>query len=129
MKLLKEAFEQSGFIDVATYINSGNILFSAEGKSEAELKTRCEKAILNKFGIGIPVLVMSAQSFIEASQNAPDWWGNEPDTKHNAIFVLPPFTPEEVIREVGEAKPEYEKIGYSGNIIFWSAPIKTFSRT
>jgi len=35
----------------------------------------------------------------------------------------------EVFKEVGVIKPEYEKIDYYGRIVFWSAPIKTFSRT
>jgi glutamate synthase domain-containing protein 1 len=35
----------------------------------------------------------------------------------------------EVFKEVGEIKPEYEKVGYYGRVIFWSAPVETFSRT
>jgi len=36
---------------------------------------------------------------------------------------------DEVILEVGEAKTEYEKVASYGRVIFWSAPLKTFSRT
>jgi len=36
---------------------------------------------------------------------------------------------DEVFKEVGEAKPEYEKVSSFGKVIFWSAPLKTFSRT
>ncbi len=33
------------------------------------------------------------------------------------------------MEEVGEAKPEYEKIAAAGQIIFWTAPLQTFNRT
>ncbi|WP_348922291.1 hypothetical protein [Enterococcus rotai] len=36
---------------------------------------------------------------------------------------------QEVIESVGEAKAEYEKVAYHERVIFWSAPIKTFSRS
>jgi len=31
--------------------------------------------------------------------------------------------------QVGEIKPEYEQVDVYGPVIFWSAPMKTFSRT
>ena len=39
------------------------------------------------------------------------------------------MTAEEVCKQVGEVKPEYEKVTCNGKMIFWSAPIATFSRT
>lgn len=51
------------------------------------------------------------------------------DSKHNAIFVIPPVTVNEVFEQVGAIKPEYEKVDHYGGIIFWSAPVKTFSKT
>jgi len=48
------------------------------------------------------------------------------ESKHNAIFLIPPDSVEHVYQEVGEIKPEYEKVVYVGSLIFWSAPIKTF---
>ncbi|MCL2488346.1 MAG: DUF1697 domain-containing protein, partial [Oscillospiraceae bacterium] len=57
------------------------------------------------------------------------WWGHDADSKHNAIFVIPPMTTAEVLTQIGEIKPEYEKIDHHDRVIFWSAPIATFSRT
>jgi len=47
----------------------------------------------------------------------------------STIFILPPITVDEVFKEVGAIKPEYEKVDHYGRVVFWSAPIKTFSRT
>jgi uncharacterized protein (DUF1697 family) len=89
----------------------------------------CESLIAQEFGLNIAVAVLTAQELLEALDHAPKWWGNTPDTKHNAIFVIPPTTAKTVCAEVGDIKPEYEKVAYHGQLIFWSAPLKTFSQT
>jgi len=129
MKELKEALENSGFQDVVTYINSGNIIFSSEDTDTDFLKKSCKALILEKFNLDILVMIISANELIEALSNAPDWWDVDEGSKHNAIFVIPPTTVDEVLKEVGESQPEYEKVGSFGSVIFWSAPIETFSRT
>lgn len=129
MKELKKLFEDNGFQDVSTYLNSGNIIFSTAATEIEGLKSRCENMIFVKFGLEILVAVISAEAAYEALSNAPDWWGQDEESKHNAMFVIPPATVEKVFNEVGEIKPEYEKVGYYNAVIFWSAPIKTFSRT
>ncbi|AGK52271.1 DUF1697 domain-containing protein [Bacillus sp. 1NLA3E] len=129
MPELKNLFEQNGFDDVATYINSGNIIFTSDKKDEKKLKEECEVLIKSKFQLNIPVSIISVNDLIAALNHAPLWWGQDKDSKHNAIFVIPPTTVEEVIEDVGAIKPEYEKVDHYGRVIFWSAPIETFSRT
>jgi len=128
MPELKNAFIEYGFTNVSTYINSGNVLFSSEITDEEMLKNECESLIKGKFGQDIAVAVISGADLISAINHAPEWWDKGKDIKHNAIFVLRPAAAEELIQKVGIA-PEYEKIAHFGQVIFWSAPIKTFSRT
>ena len=128
MKELKATFSGAGFSDVRTYINSGNVIFSSD-KNEPAVKTICETIISENFNLNIPVGVISAADLCAALSNRPNWWGTDPDSKHNAIFVIPPMKTAEVLAQIGEVKPEYEKLDYYGNLIFWSAPIATYSRT
>lgn len=129
MSELKELFEQNGFQDVVTYINSGNIIFSSNNSDDKKLKKECELLISNKFQLNIPILVISFKDLLTALNNAPSWWDQDKDSRHNAIFILPSITVDEVFREVGAIKPEYEKVDYYDRVVFWSAPIKTLSRT
>ena len=129
MKALKELFENNGFKAVLTYINSGNVIFSAESSDLVTLKTKLEALILESFGLNISLMLISAEELKQAIENAPSWWGSDPASKHNAIFVIPPFSVEEVFEQVGAIKPEYEKVGFYGRVIFWSAPIASFSKT
>lgn len=129
MAELKRCFESLGFENVQTYINSGNVIFDQPETDIASLVETCESAIEKSFGFHVICSIISSTDLHQAVANAPRWWGIENDDKHNAIFVIPPVTANEVMEKVGEAKPEYEKIASYGQVIFWSAPLKTFSRT
>jgi len=129
MPVLKAAFEVAGFAEVSTYINSGNVIFSAERKDTAVLKQRCRQIIMDTFGLDIITVVISAEEYADTLNYAPDWWDNDAESKHNAIFVIKPISAAEVIKSVGETKPGYEQAASYGQVIFWSAPIKTFSQT
>jgi len=129
MSELKASFEQLGFSNVATYINSGNVIFDSETITDpVKLVLLCEEKIEQQFGFHVICAVISATDLITAVEHAPKWW-NKGDAKHNALFVIAPKTAEEIIAEVGEAKEEYEKVAAYEPIIFWTAPLETFSRT
>jgi len=128
MSDLKSAFERRGFRNVTTYINSGNIIFDSE-LNELACKDVCENLILEDFGLDISVCIISAASLTEALDHAPEWWNKEPDTRHDVFFVIPPMTAVEICVHVGTVKEEYEKVACYANVIFWSAPMATFSRT
>ena len=124
----KEALEARGLQNVLTYINSGNAIFDS-ALPETAVKAACEEVILNTFGLDITACVLAAGALRDAISHAPDWWNQGADSKHNALFVIPPATACEVCDGVGAAKPDYERVAYYGRVIFWSAPLATFHRT
>lgn len=128
MPVLREAFERKGFTAVKTYINSGNVLFSSDIQDQQKLIEICEALVMENFDLNIPVVVIALDELAEAITHAPDWWDQAAETIHYAIFMIPPMTVTEVFAAVGEIKPEYEKIAHHDNVIFWSAPRKTFNK-
>lgn len=128
MSELKTAFEKQGFQNVRTYINSGNVIFEST-LDEMTAKIACEDLIKESFSLSIIVGIISADELRDALTYAPTWWGSDPESKHNALFVIPPMTAAQVCNHIGEVKPEYEKVAHFGKVIFWSAPLATFSRT
>jgi uncharacterized protein (DUF1697 family) len=117
MRELKTCFEKHGFTNVVTYINSGNILFDSKETDSLDLARQCEELIKKEFQIHSRVAVIDADTYKDLIAHAPAWWGKDPDAKHNAIFVIPPATASEVIAEVGEFKPEYERIDFYKSLI------------
>ncbi len=129
MSKLKDLCEESGFTAVSTYINSGNVLFSSELADVPKLVGIFERMLAEQFGVTTVVAVIPATELHDAVRHAPEWWGVDEGSKHNVLFVIAPAKTHDIIHQVGEAKPEYEQIAFYGSVIFWSAPIKTFSRT
>lgn len=73
MPILRDVFEEIGFLDVVTYINSGNVVFSSDIQDKGELIEKCELIIADKFMLNIPVTVVSAKDLWSALENAPEW--------------------------------------------------------
>lgn len=129
MPELKKSFEEIGFLEVVTYINSGNVIFSSDIEDIGELIKKCESIIVDKFTLNIPVTVVSVSDLETTLEKAPEWWNIDKDSIHYAIFLISPISVEEVYEGVGEIKPEFESIAHHNNVIFWSAPLKTFSKS
>ena len=129
MPLLKSAFENAGFCNISTYINSGNLLFSDNCENIPFLKDKCEQIIKDTFNLNIPVVIISENTLEDTLAHIPSWWDNDKEFVHNAIFLIPPTTVEFILEKIGETNPEFELVSHHESVIFWSAPRATFSRT
>lgn len=67
---LKQAFVSIGMLEVSTYIQSGNVLFSSD-KNEKELIPELESVISKFFGLDIPVILRSISELEEIQKNIP----------------------------------------------------------
>ena len=114
MAELKKGFEELGFAEARTYLNSGNVIFSSDEGNIEGFTNQIETMIQRFFGFDIPVFVISKEALEDILAYAPDWWGNEDKaTYDNLIFIIPPTTFADVFGEIGEPKEELEKIqGY-----------------
>lgn len=130
MAKLKEGFEQLGFQEVKTYLNSGNVIFSSDGDDVRNFTNQIETMIKSQFGLDIPVFVISKEELEDILHNAPDWWGSEnKEIYDNLIFIMPPATFAEVFKEIGEPKKELEKIKDYEEVVFWSFGRKDYQKT
>jgi uncharacterized protein (DUF1697 family) len=130
MAKLKEGFEELGFQEVKTYLNSGNVIFSSDGDDIRCFTSQIETMIKNQFGLDIPVFVISKEELEDILRNAPDWWGNEDkEIYDNLIFIMPPATFAEVSNKIGEPKEELEKIKDYKEVAFWSFSRKDYQKT
>jgi uncharacterized protein (DUF1697 family) len=121
MPELKAGFEELGFQDTITYLNSGNVLFSTDSQRTTEISEKVSQMIWNKFSLEIAVLILPVEEVRDILANAPDWWGSDDkDVYDNLIFLLPPATMEDVLKLLGEPQAEHEKIYVNKKAIFWS---------
>lgn len=59
MSELKSLFIDSGFVDVVTYINSGNVVFRAEKITTTMMRSLIEAELEKRFGFEVKVIVLS----------------------------------------------------------------------
>ena len=125
MAELKQGFEALGFTEVRTHLNSGNVIFSGE---EA-LAGRIQAMIRERFGLDVPVLVVTQAWLEDILNQAPDWWGgDEREIYDNLILVLPPATAGEIAGKLGEPTAGLEQVCVCEGAIFWSFDRKGYGK-
>ncbi len=67
---LKRLFEELRFARVSTFLQSGNVLFDAD-RPEDSLLPELERAIADRFGFAVPVLLRTAEEFRQAVASCP----------------------------------------------------------
>jgi len=101
MPELKVCFEQNGFADVATYIQSGNVLFAASETRNAALTDRIEEMLAESFDYIPTVVVRSRKQMRAIVDGAPKAFGSRPDEyRYDVIFLKEPLTAKKAIGEV-----------------------------
>jgi uncharacterized protein (DUF1697 family) len=88
MPALRKLVESLGHTDVATYIASGNVVFTGSG-STTTLAGELEKTIADELGVTCRVVVLTADELAEAAAANP--YPDEPDPKRvHAVFLTGP---------------------------------------
>jgi uncharacterized protein (DUF1697 family) len=71
MDELRKAFEELGFEGVATYVQSGNVVFKASKTVSDDLPRKIEEMLLRRFSMSVPVIVRTAEEVGEVLRNNP----------------------------------------------------------
>jgi uncharacterized protein (DUF1697 family) len=68
---LRVLFEDLGFIDVRTLLNSGNVVFSAAGRDQNKVLARVEKGLAARFGRSLPIILLSSREVARVVRDDP----------------------------------------------------------
>src|SRR6476469_672709 len=97
---LRACLEADGFGDVRTYIQSGNVLFTASG-SLATLTTRLERTLSAGFCYEATVAVRSARQLRAIVDGAPEGFGVDRERfRPDVLLLMPPMTTARAIADV-----------------------------
>lgn len=117
MAQLKAMFEQNGYANVSTYINSGNVIFEAKKDAQTIVPT-IEKAIERTFGFEVPVIVRSADQIHALAKLIPDDWQNNQEHKTDILFLWQKVDKAEVLDEL-PARAEIDNVRYTPGAVIW----------
>jgi uncharacterized protein (DUF1697 family) len=121
MPALKTCFEDAGFGDVTTYIQSGNVIFDAPSSSQAELTRRIEGMIRKTFAHYDASVVLRSRSQMRAIvDRAPKGFGTEPSTyRYDVVFLKAPLTAKTAIKDV-TTKEGVDRIWTGTGVLYMS---------
>ena len=98
---LKASFEEMGFTNVRTYIQSGNVLLDADEKNKATLTAKIESGLSKRFNFEAKVVVISQKELAAIVKSAPQGFGeDEKKFRYDVIFLKEPLTPKEAMESV-----------------------------
>lgn len=120
MGALKTNLSGAGFEDVATYINSGNVLFTSRQTDARKLETKIERLLSSQHKLECKVVVRSLSEMKQLVENLPAKWNGDKTWAHNVMFLRHSIDSKEVLKELA-AKPVIEKVFYRPGAVLWSA--------
>ncbi|MGH3273106.1 MAG: DUF1697 domain-containing protein [Streptosporangiaceae bacterium] len=90
---LRQLAESLGHAEVTTYVQSGNLIFSAPAADTGALADALEQEITARLGVRSPVVVLSGAELTQAIAGNP--FPDEPDPKRvHAVFCRGSLNPE-----------------------------------
>jgi uncharacterized protein (DUF1697 family) len=120
MPALKACFEADGFEDVATYIQSGNVLFGSPETRAPELASRIEAALGQALGYAATVVVRNRKQMRAIVERAPEGFGAEPAKyRYDVIFLKEPLTAKAAIKSV-PTKPGVDEAHAGAGVLYFS---------
>jgi uncharacterized protein (DUF1697 family) len=101
MSDLKASFEKMGFTDVSTYIQSGNVIFTATEKNPVDLCNKIEKKLSADFGYQSKVAIVTFAELTRVIEEAPSGFGTEPEKyRYDVIFFKDQIKPQSVMPDI-----------------------------
>ncbi len=123
MPALKAAFEDNGFEDVSTYIQSGNVLFTAPATRAADLTRRIETMLAKAFDYVPTVVVRSGKQMRTIVERAPKVFGAQPAKYlYDVVFLKEPLTAKTALRSVS-TKPGVD-VAHAGTGVLYFSRLK-----
>ena len=120
MPALKTCFEAQGFRAVATYIQSGNVLFTAGRASQPALTRGIEKVLSTTFAYQSRVVVRSLDEMKATVENAPKGFGRQPTVyRYDVVFLKESLTAQEAIKGVSVA-PGVDRVYPGDGVLYCS---------
>jgi uncharacterized protein (DUF1697 family) len=127
MKDLKILFEEMGFTNVVTYLNSGNIAFNTES-AIPDIQPKIERRLKMKFGQHIPILLLPVSTLKKVRDAIPDEWENSDQEQTYVAYLFPEIDRPGIIAEL-PVKHHLIKFKYVKSAIIWNIQRENYNKS
>jgi uncharacterized protein (DUF1697 family) len=116
MDLLKELFAMPGFKNIATYIQSGNVVFDHSSTDKDALIKKIETKLLKELGFEVKTLLRTVPELQEIIENTPFKVHAEDMAQHVSFLSAEPD--KETVKQLMELQTENEQFRVSGTEVY-----------
>ncbi len=129
MPALKTCFEKQGFHEVVTYIQSGNVVFSAAEPAAARVAERIEAAVSATFGGAASVVVRTRAQMQAIVRRAPKRFGAQPEKyRYDVLYLKAPLQARTALATV-PVKPGVDEAHAGSGVLYFSRLISKASQS
>jgi uncharacterized protein (DUF1697 family) len=125
---LAECFRDAGYEEVTTYLQSGNVLFSADHEKPSKLEAKVEAMLEERFGTPLLVVIRSRDELAKTIDAAPADHGS-PKLRSDVFFLKHPLTAEEALAEMPELRDGVDSVAPGPGAIYFSRVAATATKT
>jgi uncharacterized protein (DUF1697 family) len=125
---LRKSFEKLGFAQVATYINSGNVLFKTKENDARKLEVKIEKMLLQEYQLDSKVVVRTLPEMAKLVKSLPASWSEAGEWKYNVMFLRHTIDTEDILVDL-PVKSDIEQLVYRPGALLWSVKASDSART
>ena len=117
MSDFKELLKNSGFKNVISYINSGNLFFDSEEDWENCIRN-IRLLLETNYDFSIPFALLTKEEYLKEREKLPDWW-NEDLARRDILFFSSDLDKTSVL-DFLDKTVFYNEIVYVGKCaVFW----------
>ncbi|MDD2734454.1 MAG: DUF1697 domain-containing protein [Desulfuromonadaceae bacterium] len=127
MKSLRSLFEMNGYLNVATYINSGNVIFESDKETKI-LAEEIEVSLLKTIGAEISVLVKTVHELAHIAAQIPVNWENDTEQRTDIAYLFDEADTEDIINELPIRK-EFLDVRYSTGALMWNVKRENYNKS
>jgi len=127
MKDLVSLFENAGFSNVATYLNSGNVIFESKLKL-AEIENIINKLMFSRYKTKISILIKSSKEIIKIAKSIPADWANDITQQTYVAYLFDDVAKPALVDEL-PIKKEFMTILYKNKTIIWNIKKENYNKS
>lgn len=115
MDRLRSIVETQGFLNVRTYIASGNVIFDGPDSADG-ITERLEEALAENLGFDVPVFLRTSDELLDAADRRP--FGESESSL--AISFLPVIPDPEDVKRLEASTTGSDRLTVIGREVYWS---------
>jgi uncharacterized protein (DUF1697 family) len=119
---LRKLFIDLGFINVRTYIQSGNIIYQSKKLTSKQVNEVIESNIKRRFGFDVPAVTLQLEELTEICRSNPFTKDNTKDTSFLHVTFLSARPKAGDINKIKEQDFKPDEFREGGNVIYVYCP-------